>query len=49
MKTTVGLTLDPDVIESIREYADKDGRTVSGAVNHILRIALEKKEKEVSS
>lgn len=40
LKTSVGLSLDEDVIEKLRELAEKDSRSLSSCINVILRDFL---------
>ncbi len=37
LKEPVSLTLDSDLVEMLREFAELDGRSLSGYINIILR------------
>lgn len=45
LKEKVSMTLDSDIIERIKELAEKDDRSFSQYVNLVLRRHLEKDEK----
>lgn len=44
LKEKVSMTLDSDIIERIKELAEKDDRSFSQYVNLVLRRHLEKNE-----
>ncbi len=44
LKEKVSMTLDSDIIERIKELAEKDDRSFSQYVNLVLRRYLEKNE-----
>ena len=44
LKTSVSMTIDSDVLEKVREYADYDGRPLSQYVNMVLRAHIAKIE-----
>ncbi len=44
LKAKVSITLDSDIIEKIKELAEKDDRSFSQYVNVLLRRHLEKNE-----
>lgn len=46
MKVTVGFSLDKDVSEKVKDFAEMEGRSVSSYVNFVLRKHIEKLEKE---
>ncbi len=48
-KTKVSITLDTDLIEQIKELAEKDDRSFSQYINLVLKdfLARKKQEKEV--
>lgn len=49
LKEPVSLTLDSDLVEMLREFAELDGRSLSGYINIILRAhvnALKNKNDE---
>ncbi len=49
LKTKVSITLDTDLIEQIKELAEKDDRSFSQYINLVLKdfLARKKQEKEV--
>ena len=49
LKTKVSITLDTDLIEQIKELAQKDDRSFSQYINLVLKdfLARKKQEKEV--
>lgn len=49
LKEKVSMTLDSDIIERIKELAEKDDRSFSQYVNLVLRRHLEKNEKTSKS
>lgn len=49
LKEKVSMTLDSDIIEKIKELAEKDDRSFSQYVNLVLRRHLEKIEKSTKS
>lgn len=40
-KVQLSITLDDDVVEKLKEKAEKDGRTVSGYINYYIKKMLE--------
>lgn len=46
---TINLTIEPDVIESLDEFAELAGLTRSAAVNMILKGVLKEEPKELYS
>lgn len=44
---TIRLTIKSDLIERVRELADKETRTISKQVEHLLKKALEKGEQNM--
>jgi len=49
LKEKVSMTLDSDIIERIKELAEKDDRSFSQYVNLVLRRHLEKNEETSKS
>ncbi|MCQ4935310.1 MULTISPECIES: DUF6364 family protein [Anaerotignum] len=49
LKEKVSMTLDSDIIERIKELAEKDDRSFSQYVNLVLRRHLEKHEETSKS
>ena len=49
LKTKVSITLDTDLIEQIKELAEKDDRSFSQYINLVLKdfLARKKQEKEM--
>lgn len=45
MKTTAAYSLNPELVDQVREYARIEGRSASGAANYLLAFALEQKMK----
>jgi hypothetical protein len=46
MKKALCLTLDEDMVEHIEKLADKEGRSLSGMINELLKQQLAKKPKK---
>lgn len=46
LKTKVSITLDSDIVEKIKIYAEQDDRSFSQYVNLILREYVKKEEKQ---
>lgn len=46
LKEKISITIDSDLLEKLREKADKDCRPLSQYINLILRRYMEQKEKE---
>ena len=44
LKTSVSMTIDNDVLEKVRDYAEYDGRPLSQYVNMVLRAHVAKIE-----
>ena len=45
LKTKVGITLDSDIVEEIKELSEKDARSFSQYINLVLRSYLNKLKK----
>lgn len=45
MKKKIAITIDEDVLSKLKDYAEKEDRTVSSQINKILKDFLLKKEK----
>jgi len=43
MKQKLAITIDEEVLEKLKEFADKEDRTISGQINKILKDFLEEK------
>ena len=48
LKTKVSITLDSDIIEKLKEMAEKDDRSFSQYVNLVLRNYLKDSEQRIS-
>lgn len=46
LKTKVSITLDADIIEKLKELAEKDDRSFSQYINLVLRNYLKNQEKK---
>jgi len=45
LKTKVGITLDSDLVEKLKEFAEKDDRSFSQYINLVLKAHIAKQEK----
>ena len=44
LKTKVSITLDNDLIEKVKEYAEESDRSLSSYINLLLRAHVQQKE-----
>lgn len=47
LKTKVSITLDSDLIEKIKRFAEEDDRSFSQYINLILRNYIQEKENQI--
>lgn len=43
MKSKIAITLDEEVLEKLKSFAEKEDRTISSQINKILKDFLEEK------
>ena len=44
LKTKINVTIDSDIVEKIKIFAEEDDRTLSGYINKLLRVHVKRVE-----